>query len=100
MSHPRPAGIFLRADWRYLLMVNYEIDPALLRPFVPAGTEIDFFRGRTFVSMVGFRFMRTRVLGLPIPFHTDFDEVNLRFYVRRKTDEGMRRGVVFIKEIV
>ncbi len=81
-------------------MLNYEIEPSVLAPFVPEGTELDFWQGKTFVSMVGFRFLHTRVLGIPIPFHQNFDEVNLRFYVRRKTADDWQRGVVFIKEIV
>jgi hypothetical protein len=91
---------FLTADWRYLLMLNYVVDPELLRPHVPPGVELDFWNGRTYLSMVGFLFQRTRVKGLSAPFHTDFEEVNIRFYVRRRTPEGWRRGVVFIKEIV
>jgi len=91
---------FLTAEWRYLAMINYEIDPAILRPYVPRGTELDSWNGKTFVSMVGFLFLRARVLGWPIPFHQNFEEVNLRFYVRRRGEEGWRRGVVFIKEIV
>jgi hypothetical protein len=67
---------------------------------VPAGTELDFWNGKTFVSLVGFMFLKTRVKGLPIPFHQNFEEVNLRFYVRRKAEDGWRRGVTFIKEIV
>lgn len=93
-------GIFLTAEWRHLVMLNYAVDPALLRPLVPAGTELDRWEGTTFVSMVGFLFLRTRVLGVPVPFHRDFEEVNLRFYVRRRGPEGWRRGVVFVKEIV
>ncbi len=81
-------------------MLNYEIDPAVLQPFVPRGTELDEWNGKTFVSMVGFQFLKTKLLGFPIPFHSNFDEVNLRFYVRRKTNEGWRRAVVFIKELV
>lgn len=83
-----------------LAMLNYEVDPALLRGFVPAGTELDLWQGRLFVSLVGFRFLNTRVLGIPIPFHRDFDEVNLRFYVRRREAGELRRGVVFIREVV
>ncbi len=90
----------MTAEWRYLAMINYEIDPAILLPYVPPGTEIDHWRGTTFVSIVGFLFLNVRVLGLPIPFHRNFDEINLRFYVRRQTVEGPRRGVVFVKEIV
>ncbi len=92
--------IFLTAEWRYLLMLNYDIDPDLLRPFVPQGTELDQWNGRTYASIVGFLFQKTRLLGVPIPGHTDFEEVNLRFYVRRRGPEGWRRGVVFIKELV
>lgn len=91
---------FLTADWRDLLMLNYAIDPEVLRPYTPKGTELDAFDGRTYVSMVGFRFLHTRVKGIPIPFHRNFDEINLRFYVRRESPMGVRRGVVFIKEIV
>ena len=93
-------GPFLTAEWRYLAMLNYEVDPEVVRPLVPPGTEIDLWEGRTFVSVVGFRFLRTRVLGFSIPFHRDFDEVNLRFYIRRKAPEGWRRAVAFVKEIV
>ena len=91
---------FLTAEWRSLAMLNYEIDPAVLLPFVPAGTELDQWQGKTYVSVVGFMFMHTRVLGFAIPFHNDFEEVNLRFYVRRLGPDGWRRGVVFIKELV
>jgi uncharacterized protein len=92
--------VFLTAEWRHLAMLNYEIDPAILAPFVPAGTELDFWNGKTFVSLVGFLFQKTRVRGIPIPFHRHFEEINLRFYVRRRADDGWRRAVVFIKEIV
>ncbi len=90
---PRP---FLTAEWRDLALANYEVDPACLVDRVPAGVELDFHEGRCFVSLVAFKFVNTRVRGLSIPGHTDFVEVNLRFYVRR----GEKRGVVFIKEIV
>lgn len=81
-------------------MANYEVDPALLVSRVPAGTELDLDDGKCFVSLVGFMFRNTRVLGVPIPFHFNFEEVNLRFYVKRDTAGETRRGVCFIKEIV
>jgi uncharacterized protein YqjF (DUF2071 family) len=93
--------VFLSAEWRDLVMLNYEVEPALLNAYVPAGTTLDSFNGRTYVSLVGFRFCRTKLLGhFPIPFHANFDEVNLRFYVRRKQGNEQRRGVVFIAEVV
>ena len=91
---------FLTAEWRDLILVNYEIDPAILVDRVPGGTELDFHEGRCFVSLVGFMFLNTRVLGIPIPFHINFEEVNLRFYVKRETGGEYRRGVCFVKEIV
>lgn len=91
---------FLTAKWQDLIMANYEVDPSLLADRVPAGTELDLHDGKCFVSLVGFMFVDTRVLGVPVPFHINFEEVNLRFYVRRETGSETRRGVVFIKEIV
>ncbi len=96
-AHGKP---FLTAQWRRLAMANYVLDPVVLAPHLPTGTEIDAWRGNTYVSLVGFLFLDTKVKGFPIPFHRNFEEVNLRFYVRRRTSDGWRRGVVFIKEIV
>ncbi len=81
-------------------MLNYVVDPRLIAPLVPLGTESDFRNGETFLSVVGFLFLDTRLLGLPIPLHRDFEEVNLRFYVRRKSADTWRRGVVFVRELV
>jgi len=91
---------FLTANWRYLAMLNFAVDPAIVAPLVPPGTELDFENGETFVSVVGFLFFDTRILGLPIPLHRDFEEVNLRFYVRKKSADTWRRGVVFVRELV
>ncbi len=92
----KQTGVFLTAEWLNLLMLNYSVDPGLVRPFLPAGTVLDTFEGRTFVSLVGFVFGSTRLAGVSIPFHRSFEEVNLRFYVKRR----QRRGVVFIRELV
>lgn len=96
----KQAPVFLTGQWKQLAMLNYEIDPRLLAARVPRGTELDAWHGKTMVSVVGFMFLETRVLGIKIPFHVRFEEVNLRFYVRRNSEDGWRRGVVFIKEIV
>ena len=94
-------NIFLSAEWRDLVMLNYEVDPSLLNNRVPSGTVLDSFNGKTYLSLVGFRFCHTKLFGsLFIPFHSDFEEVNLRFYVRRETEAENRRGVVFIAEVV
>ena len=92
--------VFLTGEWRHLAMLNYRIDPALLLPLVPRGTSLDFWQSSAYVSLVGFLFRDTRVLGVPVPLHRHFEEVNLRFYVRRTLGGEVRRAVTFIKEIV
>jgi uncharacterized protein YqjF (DUF2071 family) len=95
----RRARPFMTAQWLNLAVVNFEIDPRVLGPFVPEGTELDLWHGRALVSLVGFQFRDIRVLGFGVPFHRRFNEVNLRFYVRRQMPTGWRRGVVFIREV-
>jgi uncharacterized protein len=92
---------FLTAEWRKLIMAQYEVAPATLTAWLPSGLELDLFHGRCYVSLVGFLFDRVRIKGLAIPFHTHFEEINLRFYVMRTDDDGThKRGVVFIGEFV
>ena len=91
---------FLKAEWRKLALANYKINPAVLSEFVPKGTEIDLWNDKCYLSLVGFMFLNTKVLGMKIPFHVNFEEVNLRFYVKRKEGNDWKRGVVFVKEIV
>lgn len=92
--------IFLKAEWRKLIMINYSVGADLLEPYLPNQTELDLRDGICYISLIGFMFLNTRVKGLKIPFHSDFEEVNLRFYVRYKDESNWRRGTVFIKEIV
>ena len=81
-------------------MLNYVVDPEVLAPFVPPGLELDAWEGRTLASIVAFEFADVRILNRSIPFHRDFEEMSLRFYVRRRTADGWRRGVVFVRELV
>jgi uncharacterized protein len=90
---------FLYAEWRKLALFNYTIAPEALQPFMPYGTELDLWNGKCYISLIGFMFKNTRVLGLPIPGHINFEEVNLRFYVKRKVNGEWRRGVVFILRV-
>lgn len=91
---------FLKARWENLIMANYTIDTEALLPFLPAGVEIDLYDGKAYVSLVGFIFKRSRIFHVPIPLMGTFEEVNLRFYVKRKVGDTYRRGVVFINETV
>lgn len=95
-----PAKAFLTAEWNNLIMANYIIDPSLLLPYLPTKTELDVYNGNVYVSLIGFMFENTRLLGIKIPFHVNFEEVNLRFYVRYFENGNWKRGAVFIKEIV
>lgn len=96
MSQYKPPGIFLSAEWRRLINLTYAIDPELLRPHLPPGTEVDIYNGQAHVSLVAFEFLNTKVKGLKIPFHVNFPEINLRYYLRK----GDYLGVAFIKELV
>ena len=91
---------FLTARWENLIMANYEVEPSILLPYLPKGVELDFHQGKTYVSLVGFLFKNSSIFGIPIPFLGTFEEINLRFYVKRKTTAGYQRGVVFINETV
>ena len=91
---------FLTAEWRKLAIINYEIDPKVLEKYVPNGVELDYWEGKCYVSLIGFMFLNTKLLGIPVPFHRNFEEVNLRFYVKKFENNEWKRGVVFIKEIV
>ena len=88
---------FLRAEWNNLIMANYAVPEELLSNYVPYKTELDFYKGETFVSLVGFMFLNTRIRGLSVPYHINFEEVNLRFYVRYNDHGKWKRGTVFIK---
>ena len=91
---------FLSARWENLIMANYEVNPVVLKPYLPKGVEIDFYNSKTYVSLVGFMFKRTSLFNIPIPFLGTFEEINLRFYVKRVEGDTIKRGVVFINETV
>jgi uncharacterized protein YqjF (DUF2071 family) len=94
------SNTFLSGEWKKLVMINYAIDSSILAKYLPSHTQIDRWHGTCFLSLVGFMFQNTKLLGIKVPFHMNFEEVNLRFYVRYLDGETWKRGVVFIKEIV
>ena len=91
------ANTFLKANWENLIMANYEVEPSILKPYLPNGVELDFYKYKSYVSLVGFMFNKTSLFGLPIPFFGSFEEINLRFYVRKVDGKKIKKGVVFIK---
>ncbi len=90
------ANVFLTARWERLFLLTFAVEPAVLLPYLPQDLELDTIEGKAFLSFVAFDFLDTRLKGVPIPFHTNFPEINLRFYVRK----GRKRGVAFIREFV
>lgn len=99
-NHIPMRSTFLTAEWRKLAIANYAVAPGLLAPYLPYKTELDIWNGTCYVSLVGFRFINTKLKGVSVPFHTAFEEINLRFYVRYKEGDVWKRGVSFVKEIV
>jgi uncharacterized protein len=93
-------AVFLKANWENIIMANYEIDPEILIPFLPKGVELDLFNGKCYISLVGFMFKKTKLFTIPIPYFGTFEEINLRFYVVRKEENNIKRGVVFINETI
>ena len=91
---------FLRAEWNNLIMANYAVPKEILLSYLPYRTQLDFFEGNAYVSLVGFMFLNTKVLGFSVPMHVNFEEVNLRFYIKYNDHGSWKKGVVFIKEIV
>ena len=91
---------FLTAEWKNLLFINYEVDTSVLLPYLPKGTELDIWNNCCYVSLVGFMFLNTKIKGIAFPFYKNFEEFNLRFYVRFRENGEWKRGVVFIKEVV
>jgi hypothetical protein len=97
---PQPERPFLTARWTELLLLNFPVPTELIAGLAPPGTEPDLFDAQAHVSIVGFQFRDTRICGCAVPRHTDFPEINLRYYVRRIVGREIRRGVVFVQEIV
>ena len=91
---------FLSARWENLIMANYAVNPDLLTRYLPNGVEPDVYENKNYVSLVGFMFKKTSLFNIPIPFLGTFEEINLRFYVKRVEGNKIMRGVVFINETV
>ncbi len=93
-------SIFLKAKWENIIMANYAVPQEVLKPYLPKGVELDLYKEEAYVSLVGFMFKGTRLFNIPIPYFGNFEEINLRFYVKRKEGDIEKRGVVFINETI
>lgn len=90
----------LTCEWRKLAFANYIVPPELVEKHLPPYTKLDYYNGNCFVSLVGFQFKNVELTGIKVPFHTNFEEINLRFYVKRFDGLNWRKGTVFLSEIV
>jgi uncharacterized protein YqjF (DUF2071 family) len=95
----RPDRPFLTARWTELAMLNFKVPADVIARMAPVGTEPNLFGGTAYLSVVGFMFRDARLFGWRMPGHGRFEEVNLRYYVRREVGGEVRRGVVFVREI-
>lgn len=90
---PLPAGPWVMAQtWHDLLFAHWPVEPAALRPLLPAPLQIDTFEGRAWIAVVPFRMTGVRLRGTPsLPWLSAFPELNVRTYVTT----GGKPGVWF-----
>jgi uncharacterized protein len=82
--YPLPVGRWVMGQtWESLVFVHWRVAVNELRPFIPAGLEIEEFDGSAWVGIVPFRITGLRARGLaPLPGLSEFNELNVRTYVR------------------
>jgi uncharacterized protein YqjF (DUF2071 family) len=80
-------------EWNRAVFLHWQVDIRELRSLVPPDLEIDLYEGRPWVSLVAFTMEKIRPRYLP-PFSpvSDFDEINIRTYVK----QGDKTGVYFL----
>ncbi|HLO01794.1 MAG TPA: DUF2071 domain-containing protein [Symbiobacteriaceae bacterium] len=76
--------------WLNLLFAHWPVDPAVIRPLIPAGLELDLWEGKAWIGVVPFE-MRgiAHRSGLPILGASAFPELNVRTYVVRDGVKGV-----------
>lgn len=95
LSPPRPVRpTLMTQSWRHITFLHWRVDPDVVRPLLPLGTEPDVFDGAAHVGLVAFRVTWVRMgTGPLLPFGNSFDEINVRTYA---VDGLGRRSVVFL----
>src|SRR4051794_41133909 len=80
---PRQVAVpMLLQRWRHVAFVHWVVDAALLRPHVPAGLELDLWKGAAWVGLTPFSTTCEVFSRFPLPGPRRFPETNLRTYVR------------------
>ena len=95
MTHSFPSRPpFLSMRWLDLLFAHWPLEPAVLRPLIPAGLELDTFDGSAWLGVVPFRMTHVRPFALPLPGEAfAFAETNVRTYA---TAPDGTRGIWFL----
>jgi len=85
--------VLLDQVWRDVTFLHWRVDPELVAPLLPPGTQPDIYDGTTWVGLIPFRLTRAAFGRRPaLPYVGTFAETNVRFY---SVDAQGRRGVVF-----
>ena len=82
--------------WRDLLFAHWPVAPALIQALLPQALEVDETQGTAWVAVVPFRMTGVRPrLTPPLPWLSQFAELNVRTYVRPRYGPKDEAGVYF-----
>lgn len=77
-------------EWNNVIFLHWQVDLTELQKFVPKELEIELIDGKPWVSVVAFTMEKIRPKGLPpLPPISDFDEINIRTYVKSNNKTGV-----------
>jgi uncharacterized protein YqjF (DUF2071 family) len=77
-------------EWNNAIFLHWQVELSELENFVPTELEIDLFDGKPWISVVAFTMEKIRPKNLPsFPPISDFDEINIRTYVKSKNKTGV-----------
>lgn len=87
----RPDGSpVMYQSWGDLLFLHWRVPEELLRKHIPAGLDVDTYEGRAFVGVTPFTLWGVRpVFVPPVPFLSEFHEINVRTYVHAEGVPGV-----------
>lgn len=77
-------------EWNNAVFLHWQVDYNELRKFVPEDLEIDLYEEKPWVSLVAFKMEKMRLKNFPsFPPTSDFDEINIRTYVKKNNKAGV-----------
>jgi uncharacterized protein YqjF (DUF2071 family) len=85
--------VLLHQNWHHLLFLHWEVPAAELQKLIPPQLTIDTFDGKAYIGLIPFTMTGVRpILTPPLPWISEFHEVNVRTYVHHN---GREPGVWF-----